>query len=47
MAQPCFPVQVAHGHVLDLLDKGVDYLLLPNVVNAEAPPGGVDSHLCP
>jgi predicted CoA-substrate-specific enzyme activase len=47
VAQPCFPVQVAHGHVLDLLDKGVDYLLLPNVVNAEAPPGGVDSHLCP
>ena len=47
VAQPCFPVQVAHGHVLDLLDKGVDYLLLPNVVNAEAPPSGVDSHLCP
>jgi predicted CoA-substrate-specific enzyme activase len=47
VAQPCFPVQVAHGHVLDLLDKGVDYLLLPNTVNAEAPPGGVESHLCP
>jgi predicted CoA-substrate-specific enzyme activase len=47
VAQPCFPVQVAHGHVLDLLDKGVDYLLLPNVVNAEAPPSDVDSHLCP
>src|SRR5208337_1341349 len=47
VAQPCFPVQVAHGHVLELLDKGVDYLLLPNIVNAEAPPGGVDSHLCP
>jgi predicted CoA-substrate-specific enzyme activase len=47
VAQPCFPVQVAHGHVLDLLDKGVDYLLLPNAVNAEAPPGGVESHLCP
>jgi predicted CoA-substrate-specific enzyme activase len=47
VAQPCFPVQVAHGHVLDLLDKGVDYLLLPNIVNAEAPQNGVDSHLCP
>jgi predicted CoA-substrate-specific enzyme activase len=47
VAQPCFPVQVAHGHVLDLLDKGVDYLLLPNTVNAEAPPSVVDSHLCP
>jgi predicted CoA-substrate-specific enzyme activase len=47
VAQPCFPVQVAHGHVLDLLDKGVDYLLLPNTVNTEAPPSVVDSHLCP
>jgi predicted CoA-substrate-specific enzyme activase len=47
VAQPCFPVQVAHGHVLDLLDKGVDYLLLPNTVNDEAPSSGVDSHLCP
>ncbi len=35
VAQPCFPVQVAHGHVLDLLDKKVDYLLIPNIVNAE------------
>jgi predicted CoA-substrate-specific enzyme activase len=47
VAQPCFPVQVAHGHVLDLLDKEVDYLLLPNAVNAEAPSNVVDSHLCP
>jgi predicted CoA-substrate-specific enzyme activase len=47
VAQPCFPVQVAHGHVLDLLDKKVDYLLLPNIVNAEAPAQVVDSHLCP
>ena len=47
VAQPCFPVQVAHGHVLDLLDKKVDYLLIPNVVNAEAPDQEVDSHLCP
>jgi len=47
VAQPCFPVQVAHGHVLDLLDKKVDYVLLPNIVNAEAPVQVVDSHLCP
>ena len=47
VAQPCFPVQVAHGHVLDLLDKKVDYLLIPNIVNAESPDEVVDSHLCP
>jgi predicted CoA-substrate-specific enzyme activase len=47
IAQPCFPVKVAHGHVQDLLEKGADYILLPNVVNAEAPEGLVDSFLCP
>jgi predicted nucleotide-binding protein (sugar kinase/HSP70/actin superfamily) len=47
IAQPCFPVKVAHGHVQDLLDKGADYILLPNAVNAEAPEMPVDSFLCP
>jgi predicted CoA-substrate-specific enzyme activase len=47
IAQPCFPVKVAHGHVQDLLEKCADYILLPNAVNAEAPDGEVDSHLCP
>ncbi|MFZ0960468.1 MAG: acyl-CoA dehydratase activase [Terriglobia bacterium] len=47
IAQPCFPVKVAHGHVQDLLEKAADYILLPNIVNAEAPEGLVDSHLCP
>jgi predicted CoA-substrate-specific enzyme activase len=47
IAQPCFPVKVAHGHVQDLLEKGVDYILIPNMVNVEGPPGHVDSHLCP
>ena len=47
IAQPCFPVKVAHGHVQDLLEKGADYILLPNIVNAEAPDGPVDSFLCP
>ena len=35
IAQPCFPVKVAHGHVQDLLEKCVDYMLLPNTVNVE------------
>ncbi len=33
LSTPCFPVKVAHGHVLELLDKGVDYVWLPSVVN--------------
>jgi predicted CoA-substrate-specific enzyme activase len=47
IAQPCFPIQVAHGHVQELLEKGVDYILIPNAVNAEAPNSTVESHLCP
>jgi predicted nucleotide-binding protein (sugar kinase/HSP70/actin superfamily) len=47
IAQPCFPVQVAHGHVSELLEKKLDYILLPNVVDAASPQSGVPSHLCP
>jgi predicted CoA-substrate-specific enzyme activase len=46
-AQPCFPVMVAHGHIVHLAEKKVDYILLPNVLNAEAPAAQVNSHLCP
>jgi len=31
----CFPIKVAHGHIMDLLDRGTDYLFLPNVVNMD------------
>ncbi len=27
--EPCFPIKTAHGHVLNLLEKGVDFLFLP------------------
>ena len=47
VAEPCFPVKLAHGHVQELLDHGADYILLPNAINSEAPESKVDSHLCP
>jgi predicted nucleotide-binding protein (sugar kinase/HSP70/actin superfamily) len=47
IAQPCFPIQVAHGHVHALLKQGVDYIFLPNVVNAETPFMQTESKLCP
>src|SRR4051812_6318007 len=31
VAEPCYPVQVAHGHVQALVQAKVDYILLPNV----------------
>ena len=47
VAEPCFPLKVAHGHVRDLLDKGVDYIFIPNVINSETEFPEVNSHLCP
>ena len=47
IAQPCFPIQVAHGHVHALLKQGVDYILLPNVVDAETRFIQTESKLCP
>jgi predicted CoA-substrate-specific enzyme activase len=47
-AQTCFPVKVAYGHVLELLNSGVDYIFLPSIVSM----GNADKHaennqLCP
>jgi predicted CoA-substrate-specific enzyme activase len=47
-AETCFPVEVMHGHVLDLLEKGVDGIFLPFVVNEEAEPGNPTNNCnCP
>jgi predicted CoA-substrate-specific enzyme activase len=52
LAEPCFPVQIAHGHVDSLLKgtaerPGTDFVLLPNVMDMEAPESPVGSQLCP
>lgn len=47
VAEPCFPVQIAHGHVEKLLQAGVDHVLLPNVLDLETPDSKLPSHLCP
>ncbi len=46
--ETCFPIKVAHGHVADLLDRGVDYVFVPSVINMEhEAPGIVHSYVCP
>ncbi|MGA2434646.1 MAG: acyl-CoA dehydratase activase [Bryobacteraceae bacterium] len=48
IAQPCYPIQVAHGHVQALVDAGVDYILLPNILDAETEEGSkTTAHFCP
>ena len=47
VAEPCFPIRVAHGHAQWLLRQGVDYVFLPNQVNEETEFRQYNSHACP
>jgi predicted CoA-substrate-specific enzyme activase len=47
IAEPCFPIRVAHGHVQWLLEKGADYVFVPNVINEETEFEEYNSHACP
>lgn len=40
VAEPCFPIKVAHGHAADLLDQQVDFLFLPAIISAKHTAGG-------
>ena len=33
VAEQCFPIKVIHGHLLNLMEKGVDYIFLPSFIN--------------
>jgi predicted CoA-substrate-specific enzyme activase len=43
----CFPVQIAHGAVLDLARRGVNRIFLPQVMHMPQPNGYGDCYLCP
>ena len=47
VAQPCYPVQVAHGHAKALAEAGADYIWLPVIADAEVSGDGCASHYCP
>jgi len=36
VAETCFPIKVSHGHVLNLLEKGVKKIFLPSIVNLKS-----------
>jgi predicted nucleotide-binding protein (sugar kinase/HSP70/actin superfamily) len=46
VAEPCYPVTVAHGHVKHLIDSGVEYVWMPNIINSETDTPEVESHVC-
>jgi predicted CoA-substrate-specific enzyme activase len=48
LAQPCYPVQVAHGHALALVELGVDYIFVPNILDSETSEDSTcTAHFCP
>jgi predicted CoA-substrate-specific enzyme activase len=47
-SEPCYPIKIAHGHVADVLEKGVDYLFIPAILQTEQPnPNYRQSQTCP
>ncbi len=48
VAEPCFPIQVAHGHVQAALAiDDTDFIFVPNYVNAEGTHPDIQSFFCP
>ncbi len=48
LAQPCYPIQVAHGHALALIELGVDYIFVPNILDSEtSEDSACTAHFCP
>ena len=44
----CFPIKLLHGHVAELLAKGVDYVLIPNAIRMAEKDGDEDQrYSCP
>ncbi|MBI5588434.1 MAG: CoA activase [Deltaproteobacteria bacterium] len=48
VTETCFPIKVAHGHVNELIEKGVKKIFLPSIVNLRpSKPGHKITQLCP
>jgi len=43
----CFPAEIGHGAVQDVLDKGYDYIFLPHTRDMESFQGDVHACFCP
>ena len=47
VAEPCFPIRVAHGHVDWLGGNGAELIFVPNHINEETEFPQFNSHACP
>ncbi|UCC78403.1 MAG: CoA activase [Candidatus Zixiibacteriota bacterium] len=47
-SETCFPVKVAHGHLIDMLKRELDFIFLPSIITGADPaPQGVKNYYCP
>jgi predicted CoA-substrate-specific enzyme activase len=47
-SETCFPVKVAHGHLIDLSRRKLDFIFLPSIVTGTEPaPQGTSNYYCP
>jgi predicted CoA-substrate-specific enzyme activase len=47
VSEPCFPIQIAHGHIRWLFDKHVDFVFVPNNIASPGPIEDKPSFFCP
>jgi predicted CoA-substrate-specific enzyme activase len=46
--EACFPAKLVYGHVVDLLEKDIDFVFLPSLINREnTAPGQEANNYCP
>lgn len=43
----CYPCEIVHGAVNDLISRNVDYIFLPHVIEMEIPDGYIHGYTCP
>ncbi len=43
----CYPCELVHGAVNDLINRNVDYIFLPHVIEMEIPKGFIHGYTCP
>jgi len=48
LAEACYPVKIAYGHVANIIEKGVDRIFLPSIIDLKKDSGDVArSYNCP
>lgn len=48
IGEPCFPFKVAHGHYMNLIEKGVEAIVSPRVISTEQPNSNLrQAQTCP